>query len=92
MNKHLLRGRLLQRDTQKMLASINVMALGLNNSGFAKLLSSHIYQQFLRPQMRCGLAITPLTKILVTKKLEQAQNDSIRRFYDAHSLSSTVIR
>ncbi|SAL98890.1 hypothetical protein [Absidia glauca] len=86
------RDRLLQHNTQKMLASMNVMAsLGLNNSGFTKLLSSRIYQQFLRPQMEYGLAITPLTKTLVTKKLEQAQNDSIRRFYGAHSLSSTVI-
>ncbi|SAM00536.1 hypothetical protein [Absidia glauca] len=75
-----------------MLASMNVMtSLGLINSGFTKLLSSRIYQQFLRPQMEHGLAITPLTKTLVTKKLEQAQNDSIRRFHGAHSLSSTVI-
>ncbi|SAL99793.1 hypothetical protein [Absidia glauca] len=40
--------------------------------------------------MEYVLAITPLTKTLVTKKLEQAQNDSIGRFYGAHSLSSTV--
>ncbi|SAL98959.1 hypothetical protein [Absidia glauca] len=65
--------------------------LDLNNSRSTKLLFSRIYQQFLKPQMEYGLSITPLTKTLVTKKLEQAYNDSIRRFYGAHSLSSTVI-
>ncbi|SAL97097.1 hypothetical protein [Absidia glauca] len=35
---------------------------GLNSSGYAKLLSVRLYQQFLRPQMECGLAITHLGK------------------------------
>ncbi|SAM00903.1 hypothetical protein, partial, partial [Absidia glauca] len=64
--------------------------LGLNSSGYAKLLSVRLYQQFLRPQMEYGLAITHLGKERM-RRLEQVQDTCLRRIFGAHDKSSTKV-
>ncbi|SAL98562.1 hypothetical protein, partial, partial [Absidia glauca] len=85
------RDELIRRNSRKMHQSLNVMySLGVNASGFSRLLSTRFYQQFLRPQLEYGLAISTMPKIKI-KKLDSAQDTCIRRIFDAHDKSSTMV-
>ncbi|SAM00172.1 hypothetical protein [Absidia glauca] len=70
---------------------LTLSTLGLNSRGYAKLLSVRLYQQFLRPQMEYGLAITHLGKERM-RPLEQVQDTCLRRIFEAHDKSSTKVQ
>ncbi|KAI8327650.1 hypothetical protein BC941DRAFT_364479, partial [Chlamydoabsidia padenii] len=82
---------LITNNTKKALNSMTTLSsIGLNGSGYGRLLASRIYQQFIRPQLEYGLAITMTTK-KNTKRLDATQDTCLRRIYGAHSRSSTII-
>jgi hypothetical protein len=85
------KAKLIDENKSKALKSLAAFSsLGLNPAGFPKLLSSRLYQQFLRPQLEYGLAILDIGKTLA-KLLDKAQDTSLRRIYGAHSRSSTKV-
>ncbi|CAO3594863.1 unnamed protein product [Absidia cylindrospora] len=83
--------QLINKNTTKAITSMNILStIGVNRSGYKRLLATRIYQQFIRPMMEYGLAITITTKQNI-KKLESTQATCIRRIYGAHNRSSTRI-
>ncbi|KAJ8655018.1 hypothetical protein O0I10_009223 [Lichtheimia ornata] len=80
---------LIQRNTSSTIAAMRTLeTLGCNPRGLPRLLAIRLYQQFIRPKMEYGLAITPSTKGQL-KKLEQAQDQCLRWIFGGHSKSST---
>ncbi|KAJ8651345.1 hypothetical protein O0I10_013156, partial [Lichtheimia ornata] len=80
---------LIQRNTSSTIAAMRTLeTLGCNPRGFPRLLAIRLYQQFIRPKMEYGLAITPFNKAHL-RKLEQAQDSCLRRIFGGHSKSST---
>lgn len=70
----------------KALARMNVLiSIGVNPTGFSKLLPSRLYVQIVRPQMEYRLAINLFSHSQL-RSLEYAQNKCMWRIYGAHSL------
>ncbi|KAG1278799.1 hypothetical protein G6F57_007763 [Rhizopus arrhizus] len=65
-------------------------SIGVNPSGFSKLLCSRFYAQIARPQMEYGIAITYLNHTQL-KTLEEAQNKCIHKIYGASRKTSTKV-
>lgn len=70
---------------------MNVLtSIGVNSTGFSKLLSSRFYAQIVRPQMEYGLAINLFSNSQL-QQLEYTQNRCIWMIYSAHDCSSTKV-
>ncbi|KAG0747522.1 hypothetical protein G6F62_000806 [Rhizopus arrhizus] len=81
----------MNRNCSKALATMNVLtSIGVNSTGFSKLLSSRFYAQIVRPQMEYGLAINLFSNSQL-QQLEYTQNRCIWMIYSAHDCSSTKV-
>ncbi|KAG1052342.1 hypothetical protein G6F43_005515 [Rhizopus delemar] len=75
---------LIRRNSSKALATMNVLkSIGINPSGFSRLLSTRFYAHIVRPQLEYGLAINRFTNTQL-KSIEDAQDTCIRKIYGAH--------
>ncbi len=73
------------------MATMNALSsIGVNPSGFSKLLCSRFYAQIVRPQMEYGIAINCFNHTQL-KTLEEAQNKCIRKIYGASGNTSTKV-
>ncbi|KAG1050886.1 hypothetical protein G6F43_006865 [Rhizopus delemar] len=71
--------------------TINVLSsIGVNPSGFSKLLCSRFYAQIARPQMEYDIVINCLNHIQL-KNLEEAQDRYIRKIYGGSRKTSTKV-
>ncbi|KAG1048532.1 hypothetical protein G6F43_009080 [Rhizopus delemar] len=76
---HLDPEKLVQSNIFKAMSTINVLSsIGVNPSGFSKLLYSRFYAQIVRPQTEYGIAINYLIYTQL-KTLEEAQDKCIRK-------------
>ncbi|KAI9274767.1 hypothetical protein BDA99DRAFT_533378 [Phascolomyces articulosus] len=76
---------LIEHNTRNATSTPNCLnALGLSPTGFTRLLATHIYAQFIRPQMEYGLAIQK-TQQKHTKLLENTQSSCLRRIYGSNN-------
>ncbi|EIE75313.1 hypothetical protein G6F46_003108 [Rhizopus delemar] len=74
---------LIQRNIHKALATMNTLSsIGVNPSGFSKLLCTRFYAHIVRPQLEYGLAINRFT-VHRFHALEEARNNCIRKIYGA---------
>ncbi|KAG1529469.1 hypothetical protein G6F51_014140 [Rhizopus arrhizus] len=72
---------LIQSNTTKALKTMNQMtAIGVNSTGFNKLLSVRFYSQIVRPQLEYGLEISAV-KYKDFQKLESCQNQCLRQIF-----------
>ncbi|KAF7720756.1 hypothetical protein EC973_006155, partial [Apophysomyces ossiformis] len=62
--------------------------IGLTRTGLSRLLACRIYQQFVRPCLENGLAISIFSAKDV-KLLETVQNNCLRMIYSGHCTLST---
>ncbi|KAG1510717.1 hypothetical protein G6F53_006471 [Rhizopus delemar] len=82
---------LIQRNIHKALATMNMLSsIGVNPSGFSKLLCTRFYAHIVRPQLEYGLAINRFT-VHQLHALEEAQNSCIRKIYGARGKASTKV-
>ncbi|KAG1139476.1 hypothetical protein G6F38_009802 [Rhizopus arrhizus] len=82
---------LIQQNTQKALATMNILSsVGVNPSGFSKLLCTRFYAHIVRPQLEYGLAINRFT-VSQIHALEEAQNNCIKKIYGARGKASTKV-
>jgi hypothetical protein len=82
---------LVRHNTTKAEKTLQLLSsIGLNSSGFSKLLASRLYQQIIRPQMEYGLAILKLTNSHYGI-LESIQNKALRRIYGGSDTVSTKV-
>ncbi|KAG1491690.1 hypothetical protein G6F52_013438 [Rhizopus delemar] len=73
------------------MSTINVLSsIGVNPSGFSKLLCSRFYAQIVRPQMEYGIAINCFNHSQL-KSLEEAQDKCICKIYGASRKTSTKV-
>ncbi|KAG1569857.1 hypothetical protein G6F48_002230 [Rhizopus delemar] len=73
------------------MSTMNVLSsIGVNPSGFSKLLCSRFYAQIVRPQMEYGIAINCFNHSQL-KSLEEAQDKCICKIYDASRKTSTKV-
>ncbi|KAG1522961.1 hypothetical protein G6F52_005411 [Rhizopus delemar] len=71
--------------------TMNVLSsIGVNPSGFSKLLCSRFYAQIVRPQMEYGIAINCFNHSQL-KSLEEAQDKCICKIYGASRKTSTKV-
>ncbi|KAG0968919.1 hypothetical protein G6F31_002361 [Rhizopus arrhizus] len=88
---HLDPEELIQRNIQKALATMNILSsVGVNPSGFSKLLCTRFYAHIVRPQLEYGLAINRFT-VSQIHALEEAQNNCIKKIYGARGKASTKV-
>ncbi|KAG1183777.1 hypothetical protein G6F36_008199 [Rhizopus arrhizus] len=88
---HLNPEELIQRNTQKALATMNILSsVGVNPSSFSKLLCTRFYAHIVRPQLEYGLAINRFT-VSQIHALEEAQNNCIKEIYGARGKASTKV-
>jgi hypothetical protein len=88
---HLDPEELIQRNTRKALATMNILSsVGVNPSGFSKLLCTRFYAHIVRPQLEYGLAINRFT-VSQLHALEEAQNNCIKKIYGARGKTSTKV-
>ncbi|KAG1459613.1 hypothetical protein G6F46_001417 [Rhizopus delemar] len=86
---HLDPEKLVQSNIFKAMYTMNVLSsIGLNPSGFSKLLCSRFYAQIVRPRMEYGIAINCFNHTQL-KSLEEAQDKCICKFYGASRKTST---
>ncbi|CEI99494.1 hypothetical protein RMCBS344292_13583 [Rhizopus microsporus] len=82
---------LIQRNTCKALATMNMLSsVGVNPSGFSKLLCTRFYAHIIRFQLEYGLAINRFT-VSQLHTLEEAQNNCIKKIYGARGKASTKV-
>ncbi|KAG1058640.1 hypothetical protein G6F41_013850 [Rhizopus arrhizus] len=62
-------------------------AIGVNSTGFDRLLSARFYCQIVRPQLEYGLAISAV-KYREFQQLESCQNQCLRRIFGGSPRSS----
>ncbi|EIE79794.1 hypothetical protein G6F46_013003 [Rhizopus delemar] len=73
------------------MSTMNVLSsIGVNPSGFSKLLCSRFYAQIVRPQMEYGIAINCFNHTQL-KSLEEAQDKCICKIYGASRKTSTKV-
>ncbi|CEG79965.1 hypothetical protein RMATCC62417_14367 [Rhizopus microsporus] len=65
-------------------------SVGVNPSGFSKLLCTRFYAHIVRPQLEYGLAINRFT-VSQFHTLEEAQNNCIKKIYGARGKASTKV-
>ncbi|KAG0806421.1 hypothetical protein G6F17_013959 [Rhizopus arrhizus] len=65
-------------------------AIGVNSTGFNKLLSVRFYSQIVRPQLEYGLAISAV-KYKDFQKLESCQNQCLRQIFGGSPRSSVKV-
>ncbi|EIE91862.1 hypothetical protein RO3G_16573 [Rhizopus delemar RA 99-880] len=88
---HLDPEKLVQSNIFKAMSTINVLSsIGVNPSGFSKLLCSRFYAQIVRPQMEYGIAINCFNHSQL-KSLEEAQDKCIYKIYGASRKTSTKV-
>ncbi|PHZ11402.1 uncharacterized protein RHIMIDRAFT_244597 [Rhizopus microsporus ATCC 52813] len=88
---HLDPEELIQCNTRKALATMNMLSsVGMNPSGFSKLLCTRFYAHIVRPQLEYGLAINRFT-VSQFYALEEAQNNCIKKIYGARDKASTKV-
>jgi hypothetical protein len=88
---HLDPEELIQRNTRKVLASMNILSsVGVNSSGFSKLLCTRFHAHIVRPQLEYDLAINRFT-VSQLHALEEAQNNCIKKIYGARGKTSTKV-
>ncbi|PHZ15890.1 uncharacterized protein RHIMIDRAFT_233497 [Rhizopus microsporus ATCC 52813] len=88
---HLSLEELIQRNTRKTLATMNILSsVGVNPSGFSKLLCTRFYAHIVRPQLEYGLAINHFT-VSQLHALEEVQNNCNKKIYGARDKASTKI-
>ncbi|ORE04554.1 hypothetical protein BCV72DRAFT_251175 [Rhizopus microsporus var. microsporus] len=91
---HLSLEELIQRNTRKTLATMNILSsVGVNPSGFSKLLCTRFYAHIVRPQLEYGLTINHFT-VSQLHALEEVQNNCNKKIYepDTRSLKNLEIR
>ncbi|KAG1629224.1 hypothetical protein G6F44_011682 [Rhizopus delemar] len=82
---------LIRRNSSKALATMNVLkSIGINPSGFSRLLSTRFYAHIVRPQLEYGLAINRFTNTQL-KSIEDVQDTCIRTIYGARGKTSTKV-
>lgn len=82
---------LVNRNCSKAFATMNMLtSIGVNPTGFSKLLSSRFYAQIVRSQMEYSLAINLFSNSQL-RRLEDTQNKCIQKIYGAHDRSSTKV-
>ncbi|KAG0885188.1 hypothetical protein G6F15_004451 [Rhizopus arrhizus] len=70
---------------------MNILSsVGVNPSGFSKLLCTRFYAHIVRPQLEYGLAINRFT-VSQIHALEEAQNNCIKKIYGARGKASTKV-
>jgi hypothetical protein len=83
--------KLVQNNILKAMSTMNALSsIGVNPSGFSKLLCSRFYAQIVRPQMKYDIAINCFNHTQL-KTLEEAQNKYIRKIYGASGKISTKV-
>jgi hypothetical protein len=88
---HLDPEELIRRNTQKALATMNILSsVGVNPSGLSKLLCTRFYAHIVRPQLEYGLAINRFT-VSQIHALEEAQNNCIKKIYGARGKASIKV-
>ncbi|KAG1444532.1 hypothetical protein G6F55_012289 [Rhizopus delemar] len=88
---HLDPEKLVQSNIFKAMSTMNVLSsIGVNPSGFSKLLCSRFYAQIVRPQMEYGIAINCFNHTQL-KSLEEAQDKCICKIYGASRKTSTKV-
>ncbi|PHZ09512.1 uncharacterized protein RHIMIDRAFT_240634 [Rhizopus microsporus ATCC 52813] len=65
-------------------------SIGVNPSGFSKLLCTRFYAHIVRPQLEYGLAISRFTASQL-HALEEAQNNCIKEIYGARDKASIKV-
>ncbi|KAG1047525.1 hypothetical protein G6F43_010027 [Rhizopus delemar] len=74
---------LIQHNTHNALATMNMLSsIGVNPSGFSKLLCTRFYAYIVRLQLEYDLVINRFT-VHQLHALEEAQNSCIRKIYGA---------
>ncbi|ORE01276.1 hypothetical protein BCV72DRAFT_217610, partial [Rhizopus microsporus var. microsporus] len=82
---------LIQRNIRKALVTVNMLSsVGVNPSGFSKLLCTRFYAHIVRPQLEYDLVINRFT-ISQLYALEEAQNNCIKKIYGARGKASIKI-
>ncbi|KAG1510472.1 hypothetical protein G6F53_006656 [Rhizopus delemar] len=82
---------LIQGNINKALKTMNQMtAIGVNSTGFDRLLSARFYCQIVRPQLEYGLAISAV-KYREFQQLESCQNQCLRRIFGGSRRSSVKV-
>ncbi|ORE02478.1 hypothetical protein BCV72DRAFT_317778 [Rhizopus microsporus var. microsporus] len=89
--EHLDPEELIQRNTRKALATMNMLSsAGVNPSGFSKLLCTKFYAHIVRPQLEYGLAINRFT-VSQLHALEEVQNSCIKKIYGVQGKAPTKV-
>ncbi|KAG1647047.1 hypothetical protein G6F44_000217 [Rhizopus delemar] len=82
---------LIRRKSSKALATMNVLkSIGINPSGFYRLLSTRFYAHIVRPQLEYGLAINRFT-ITQLKSIEDVQDTCIRKIHGTRGKTCTKL-
>ncbi|KAG1495986.1 hypothetical protein G6F46_007473 [Rhizopus delemar] len=82
---------LIQHNARKALATMNLLSsIGINPSGFSKILSTRFYAHIIRPQLEYGVTINRFTSSQLYT-LEEAQDACIRGIYGARGKASTKV-
>jgi hypothetical protein len=88
---HLDPEKLVQSNIFEAISTMNALSsIGVNTSGFSKLLCSQFYAQIVRPQIEYDIAINCLNHTQL-KTLEEAQGKCIRKIYGASRKTSTKV-
>lgn len=83
--------KLVQSSVFKAISTMHVLSsIGVNPSGFSKLLCSRFYAQIVRPQMEYGIAINCFNHTQL-KSLEEAQDKCICKIYDTSGKIPTKV-
>jgi hypothetical protein len=88
---HLDPEKLVQSNIFKAMPTMNALSsIGVNPSGFSKLLCSRFYAQTVRPQMKYSIAINCFNHTQL-KSLEETQDKCIRKIYCASRKTSIKV-
>ncbi|KAG1466484.1 hypothetical protein G6F46_000141 [Rhizopus delemar] len=83
--------KLVQSSVFKAISTMHVLSsIGVNPSGFSKLLCSRFYAQIVQPQMEYGIAVNCLNHTQL-KTLEEAQDKCIHKIYGASRKTFTKV-
>ncbi|KAG1608378.1 hypothetical protein G6F46_011591 [Rhizopus delemar] len=82
---------LIRRNSSKALATMNVLnSIGINPSGFSRLLSTRFSAHIVRPQLEYGLAINRFNNTQL-KSIEDVQDTCLRKIYGAREKTFTKV-
>ncbi|CEI93069.1 hypothetical protein RMCBS344292_07312 [Rhizopus microsporus] len=83
--------KLIQHNTPKALAMTKILSsVGMDSSGFSKLLYTRFYTHIVRPQLEYGLATNRFI-VSQLRALEEVQDNYIKKIHGAQGKASTKV-